>query len=400
MAQHTTPKLRFPEFSGAWEKDRFGRIAEKSKEKYNPISSDNLPCIELDCIESATGILLNTYNSNQQKSIKNRFYKNEILFGKLRPYLKKFYKPDFDGVCSSEFWVLRGKKLDNSFLYHIINSPKFNFEMNITSGSKMPRAEWDYISEIVFNFPTLPEQQKIASFLSAADKKLEQLQQKKTLLEQYKKGMMQKLFSQQIRFKDDEGKDFPEWEEVQLKDILYEHKERNLNKQIDEVFSVAKHKGVVNQIEHLGRSYAADDTSNYKAVYPFDVIYTKSPTSDFPFGIIKQNKTGRKGIVSTLYGVFTPKNQNIGLILDTYFATWENTYNYLNPLVQKGAKNTMNINNEDFLNGAYLKIPSSEKEQTKIAEFLTAIDAKIAAVSAQVAAAKGFKKGLLQQMFV
>jgi len=141
------------------------------------------------------------------------------------------------------------------------------------------------------------------------------------------------------------------------------------------------------------------DVSNYKVVFPNDVIYTKSPTSDFPFGIIKQNKLERTGIVSVLYGVFTPINKNVGLLLDYYFSEWRNTYNYLNPLVQKGAKNTMNISNDDFLNGAELSLPLSDREQTKIANFLSAIDEKINHCSKHIERMEDWKKGLLQQMF-
>ena len=81
-----------------------------------------------------------------------------------------------------------------------------------------------------------------------------------------------------------------EWKPVKLNEILKEHKTRNTKSEYDEVFSVAKEKGVINQIEHLGRSYASDDITNYKVVFPNDVVYTKSPTAGFPFGIIKQNK--------------------------------------------------------------------------------------------------------------
>ncbi len=210
---------------------------------------------------------------------------------------------------------------------------------------------------------------------------------------------MQKLFSQELRFKDDNNQDFPDWQEKTLEEILVEHKTRNKNKDIKEVFSVAKIEGVVNQIDHLGRSYASSDTSNYKVVFPYDLIYTKSPTSDFPYGIIKQNKLKRTGIVSVLYGVFTPKSENIGLLLDYYFSNWKNTYNYLNPLVQKGAKNTMNINNEVFLNGSNIPLPASEVEQEKIATFLSTIDEKIDHCEKHIEKMEAWKKGLLQQMF-
>ena len=171
---------------------------------------------------------------------------------------------------------------------------------------------------------------------------------------------MQQIFSQKIRFKDEDGNEYPDWEEKQLKDVLTESKIRNKGSRVIEVFSVAKHKGVINQIEHLGRSYSAADISNYKVVDHYDVIYTKSPTSDFPYGIIKQNKTGRIGVVSVIYAVLRPVNKHIGFMIDSYFKSSVNTYNYLNPLVQKGAKNTMNIGNDEFLRGASLMFPTSE----------------------------------------
>lgn len=196
---------------------------------------------------------------------------------------------------------------------------------------------------------------------------------------------------------------FPEfkdpWVEKKLGEILLEHKSRNVNNDAMEVFSVAKSKGVINQIEHLGRSYASLITTGYKIVYPDDIIYTKSPTSDFPFGIIKQNKLNRTGIVSTLYAVYKPQNKFIGSILDCYFSSWQHTYNYLYPIVQKGAKNTINISNDIFLDGAKLCLPTEKLEQTKIAEFLTAVDDKIIILDNQKKQLELYKKGLLQAMF-
>lgn len=211
---------------------------------------------------------------------------------------------------------------------------------------------------------------------------------------------MQKLFSQELQFKQEDGSEYPKWEEKKLKDVLYEHKTKNSTGELREVFSVAKEKGVVNQIEHLGRSFAAASTLHYKVALPGDIIYTKSPTKDFPFGIIKQNLTGRIGLVSPLYVVTTPKTESLGFIFHCYFLSWVNVFNYLVPLVQKGAKNTMNINNDDFLNGATFMLPVSEEEQLKIATGIKKLDRKIETVNQQLEDNQEFKKGLLQQMFV
>ncbi len=190
-----------------------------------------------------------------------------------------------------------------------------------------------------------------------------------------------------------------EWKPIKLNEILKEHKTRNSKNEFEEVFSVAKEKGVINQIEHLGRSYASDDISNYKVVFPNDVVYTKSPTAGFPFGIIKQNKMERTGVVSVLYAVFKPKNIEMGLLLDYYFSSWVNTYNYLVPLVHRGAKNTMNIGNEDFLNGAKISLPKQKEEQKKITDFLGEIDKRIEQLKEKRENLEKYKNGVIQKFF-
>lgn len=395
------PRLRFPEFEGEWEIKNFGELASNKSGKFNPEKNNEfVKCIELEHLASGNGEMLGYIDGSNSGSIKNVFKKGDVLFGKLRPYLRKYLQAPFDGVCSSEIWVLKGKNISNEFLYRIVQTNQFIDLANQSSGSKMPRADWSVVENGEFSFPSFPEQTKIANFLTAVDDKLCQLKKKKGLLEEYKKGVMQKIFSQELRFKDENGEQFPEWEEKKLGEVLSEHLDKNIKNEFPEVFSVAKHKGVINQIEHLGRSFSAAETSHYKLIYPNDIVYTKSPTSEFPFGIIKQNMTNRTGIVSPLYGVFKPETPALGFIMHNYFNSWINVYNYLSPLVQKGAKNTMNINNSDFLNGARIPLPVSENEQIKIANFLSTIDEKINLCGIQIEKMDGWKKGLLQKMFV
>jgi type I restriction enzyme S subunit len=267
----------------------------------------------------------------------------------------------------------------------------------IRDGKQISYSEF---STLKLPYPEYNEQQKIAEFLESADSWIENLKDQKKSLEIYKKGMMQKIFAQEIRFKDENGKEFEEWNKIKLEEILYEHKDRNTENKYIEVFSVAKEKGVINQIEHLGRVFASNNLSNYKIMYDNDIAYTKSPTSNFPYGIIKQNLTKRIGLVSPLYAIFTPKNKYLGKLLHLYFLSWKNTYNYLNPLVQKGAKNTININNNDFLNGSRLLLPISEKEQQKNVDFLTSIDKLLESKQRQIVKAEEWKKGLMQGLFV
>ncbi len=187
-----------------------------------------------------------------------------------------------------------------------------------------------------------------------------------------------------------------EWKEQPLSNFLFEHKTKSDGK--CEVHSVSVSKGVINQVEYLGRSFAAADTSKYNLAKPNDIIYTKSPTGDFPYGIVKMNKNPYNVIVSPLYAVYSPINKYIGYILDSYFESSVNTNNYLSSLVQKGAKNTINITNETFVSKDVC-FPTDPAEQEKIASCLSEIDNLISAQNQKVDAMKEKKKGLMQQLF-
>lgn len=156
--------------------------------------------------------------------------------------------------------------------------------------------------------------------------------------------------------------------------------------------------GIVNQIEHLGRSFAAADTSHYNVGRRFDVVYTKSPLKAFPFGIVKQCKFEGEVALSPLYGVFTPKNRHVGLMIEAFFEAPERAQAFLSPLCQKGAKNTLQITNATFLSGK-MALPKEEGEQQKIADCLDSADALIAAQGRKVEALRAHKKGLMQQLF-
>lgn len=186
------------------------------------------------------------------------------------------------------------------------------------------------------------------------------------------------------------------WTDRKLSDVLFEHREKSTGN--EEVYSVSVHKGVINQIEHLGRVFAASNTENYKRVLPGDIIYTKSPTGDFPFGIIKQSKVSKPVIVSPLYGVFRPETAELGVILDAYFEYPERTVNYLSSIVQKGAKNTINIHNDIFLSKS-LVLPLDKREQRKIASCIISIDEVIAIHIEKLELLNEHKKGLIQNLF-
>ena len=141
-----------------------------------------------------------------------------------------------------------------------------------------------------------------------------------------------------------------------LRELLTERKE--LNAQGYDICSVSVSRGVVNQVEYLGRSFAAKETAHYHVVHKGDIIYTKSPTGEFPYGIIKQNYMDTPVAVSPLYGVYEPIDYLTGVYLHHFFCSPQNAKNYLRRLIQKGAKNTINITNQHFLDN-YISIPAS-----------------------------------------
>lgn len=195
---------------------------------------------------------------------------------------------------------------------------------------------------------------------------------------------------------------FPEfkegWGHKQLNELLTVSKAKNgdLKYGKEGVLSVSGESGIVNQIEHLGRSYAGVSVHNYGVVELNQVVYTKSPLKANPYGIIKLNKR-KSGIVSTLYAVYTINEKTDGQFIEYYFSLDANLNRYLRPLVKKGAKNDMKISNEYVLND---RIYSPElKEQKRIAHFFNIVDKKTSQLQEKLNGLELYKKSMFQQIF-
>lgn len=248
----------------------------------------------------------------------------------------------------------------------------------------------DIIKTFLMIFPPILEQKKISEILITQDKVIELKEKLFAEKQRQKAYLMQQLLTGKKRLPGFSR----EWKEVRLCQVLSERKEKNVKQNL-RICSVAVQKGVVDQIEHLGRSYAADDTSNYSVAYYGDVIYTKSPTGDFPYGIIKQSLLQEKVAVSPLYGVFTPATFGLGYFLHTYFQSVINARNYLLPIIQKGAKNTINITNDTFISNK-LYLPLDEAEQNAIADVFNAADREIDLLLQDIELERQKKKALMQ----
>ena len=188
------------------------------------------------------------------------------------------------------------------------------------------------------------------------------------------------------------------WSDQPLSYYLAVSEEKNSANQYDkyDIYSVSREYGVINQIEYQGKSFAGASLLNYRVVNPNEVVYTKSPLRAQPYGIIKTNKSD-SGIVSALYGVFKPNEEVDPIFVQTYFELDSRLNEYLRPLVNKGAKNTLLISDEDSISGN-VSFPKKE-EQEKMVKLFTAIDKLIRKLEEKLEKLKNIKQSLLNQMF-
>ena len=250
------------------------------------------------------------------------------------------------------------------------------------------------------NFPSYQEQTKIANFLTAVDDKIDNLSKTLDSFKDYKKGMMQRIFSQEIRFKDEDGKDFSAWVEKRLRDVSFKKSQKNKKLTFNTVLSNSAVQGIIKQSSFFDKNIAQKSSLDaYYIVEDGDFVYNPRISRYAPVGPIHLNKLNYTGIVSPLYTVFSINKSRYHLGFFEYFFKNHSWYSYMRSIANYGARHDrMNIKIDDFF--AMPILMPILKEQTKIANFLSAIDEKIDNLTASLGSWKLFKKSLLQKMFV
>ena len=282
------------------------------------------------------------------------------------------------------------KEVNNEWLMQLLKTPKMNYYYNVNGeGGVRVYLFYPNFARIRMSIPKIEEQKKIAKLLNLIDERIATQNKIIDKLQSLIKGIMVELQKQ--------GVNKGTWKKVFLSDVLTERNERNIN--LFQVFSVSVSQGVVNQVDYLGRSFAAKDTSKYNVVHYGDLVYTKSPTGSFPYGIVKQSLNLENVAVSPLYGVYKPKSLAVGAYLHEYFMSEINTHNYLHPLIQKGAKNTINITNQRFLENSVL-LPTNINELLQISKLLRSLNNKIKYHQDILQQYQKQKQYLLRQMFI
>ncbi len=384
------PALRFPEFSGNWAIKKLGDICKF-------LDSERVPLSELER-NKRDGIYPYYGASGIIDYIDDYIFDGEyVLLGEDGANILLRNSP-LAFLAEGKFWVNNHAhvlRANNSNYFLAESLERITYE-KYNTGTAQPKLNAEICKKIKLILPLKVEQQKIATFLSAVDTKIEQLAKKKALWEQYKKGMMQKLFRQEIRFKDEQGKDYPGWEEKQLDDIAKFSKGKGISK------SDTVSNGIVKCILY-GQlyTYYGETISNV-------ISSTNIPNAELVFSkkndvIIPASGETALDIASAacvcVDGVALGGDINIircqqnGIFLAYYL---NNKRNDIARLAQ--GKSVIHLYGT-HLKSLKLRIPS-KKEQQKIATFLSAIDQKIELVDTEIKQARAFKKGLLQQMFI
>lgn len=380
------PNLRFPEFSGEWKKYKLGDIMEFTKERISSslLTEDNYVSTE-NMLQDFQGI---THAHNVPEDTNVMEYKQgDVLVSNIRPYLKKIWMADKDGGCSADVYVMRANRnvCTDDFLHHIVANDRFiGYVMSGAKGVKMPRGDKEQMKGYETALPSLIEQQKVAHLLAIIDERIITQIRIINEIQSLISGITQKISKHSsIRM-------------TMLSELLEERNEKNTA--LFPVHSVSVSEGVINQIDYLGRSFAAADTSHYNVAHKGDIIYTKSPTGEFPFGIVKRNAIESNVAVSPLYGVYKPISDDVAIYLHYYFCSPLNAQNYLHKLIQKGAKNTINITNQRFVQNC---IPLPDKKTLEgFVKLTTTVSTKLKLEKSLLEKLQKQKRYLLTQMFV
>jgi len=200
-----------------WKEYILQEITEPVKETYTPDGSSDFSYIGLEHIEQETLRLNSIGLSSDVTSNKFKFKSNDILFGKLRPYFRKVVQPKFDGICSTDIWVFKAKKgFDQNFLFYFLANWDFvNTANHGESGTRMPRADWNFLKSTEWYLPSLPEQTAIAEVLSSLDDKIDLLHRQNKTLEQLAETLFRQWFVHRPELA--EGEEAEEsWEETSL----------------------------------------------------------------------------------------------------------------------------------------------------------------------------------------
>ncbi len=378
------PQLRFPEFKDEWEMKRIGDIGDVKmckrifNEETQPFGE--IPFFKIGSFGKEPDAFISKELYNDYKKRFSFPKKGDILISAAGTIGRTVVYDGQDAYYqdSNIVWIENNNEtVSNEFLYYIYQIVKFN-----TEGGTIQRLYNNILRSTEFYKPTLPEQTKIASFLTAVDEKIQALKKKHNLLEQYKKGVLQKLFSQELRFKDEDGEEFPDWEEKQVKDLFK-----------------------VTRGDVLAMSLVSDEIEN-DHIYPVYSSQTKNRGlagyyNEYLFedAITWTTDGAGAGDVNFREGKFYCTNVCGVLLSDEGYANL-----FIAELLNSVSRKYVSyVGNPKLMNNVMAEIsiiiPVSVEKQQRISNFLKSLNVRIKQLEIEIFNIENWKKGLLQIMF-
>ncbi|ARE60886.1 hypothetical protein A4V04_13335 [Burkholderiales bacterium YL45] len=398
----SSPRLRFKKDDGsdfpAWEQCKFGELVKRISG--SALSSPENPGVEYDDINSGEGTLNKDVRLKVGTKKGQPFEPADLLYGKLRPYLKNILLPDFSGVAIGDFWVLRPAKYSSKFLFNLIQTPRFEEKANCSAGSKMPRADWKLVSNSIFAVPKDPrEAERIGELFLSLNSTITLHQKKLEHFKKLKESLLQNMFPR-------EGEIFPRLRFPEFADAWEQRK-------------------LIDEIELFGGlTYSPKDvvpspgslvlrSSNVKdgeisledSVYVLKGKATSTPVQLNDIIVVVRNGSrsliGKHAIVKTpldnavigafMTGIRTKQPDFISVLMDSQAFKKAITENL-------GA--TINQITGGMLKQMVFLMPTSETEKTAIGNFFRTLDDAISLHQRKLEKMQLLKKALLQQMFI
>jgi type I restriction enzyme S subunit len=402
------PVLRFKEFEGSWEKDILKTRIDSIDSGWSP-QCEGYPALNEEWgVLKTTAVVWEGFNQNANKKLPDtleprpnlQVVEEDILITRAGPTSRVGVTVFLNEVRSKLMLsdkLIRLKVNDStSSLFLSISLGNRDAQKQLVSKSSgLAESQTNISQKILLNtkllFPQFPEQQKIASFLSAVDEKIQQLSKKETLLKEYKKGVMQQLFSGQLRFKDENGKDYPDWDWVSGNELFDNISDKKHNSDLP-ILAITQDQGAIpRELINYQMTVTEASVASYKVVQKGDFIIS---LRTFQGGI---EFSDYHGICSPAYNILRPNSENVDR---AFYRFYLKTSFYIRQL----QKNLEGIRDGKMISYKYfseIKVPFPSKlEQQKIARYLSGIDTKIESVNNQITQTQTFKKGLLQQLFV
>ena len=389
-------------FSGEWETKQLGDIASIRNQKVLPSNVNaNTPCVELEHIGSGNGQLLQRATAENSTSSKYRFFAGDVLFGRLRSYLRKFWLADRDGICTTEIWPLMvdPKQLDSEFLHAIVQSDQFFAMASISYGTHMPRADWGVMRNFPVMLPRLPEQRAIAEALSDVDGLLNALDALIAKKQTIKQATMQQLLTGRTRLPGFSGA----WKTKLLGEIG-EISGAGVDKKINPNEVPVR---LVNYLDIYNKTFlysrdlthvvsARPDQVRNCAVEKGDVFFT--PTSEVPDDI-GRSTVAMEDIPDGVYSYHVVRLR-LKTNWDLHFRAYAfDTNEFLNQASRQcDGSGTRYVISLPKFRAMTVQFPPDVGEQHAIASVLSDMYAEIAALEQRRDKTRAIKQGMMQQL--